>query len=445
MSNWFILVDCNNFYVSCERLFRPELQKRPVVVLSNNDGCIVARSNEIKALGIPMGEPYFRCKELLHYHQTEVFSSNYALYGDISSRVMQSLQQWFPHVEIYSIDEAFIEVKAPESTDWLAFGKAIRNRLYRWLGIPTSVGLAKTKTLAKLANKRAKKQEGVYVISSDEQRIQILKESKLTDIWGIGPRYARQLRQEGIFNAFQLTLMRDNWIRKVLTIQGLRTVHELRGTSCFALEEQPEPRRTMVHSRTFSQVIEDKETLKEVLSSYAARLSAKLRKHKLVAGYLQVFLLPKKPFEQRGNEHKRAYRHTKAITLVEASHHTPTLTRLVYDLTEEAFEAHCAYRKGGILAGALESVNSMQLSIWHDRQRNQQQDKLMGLLDRIQAKHGRKGLFFASELGNQRGRRIQDHTSPHYTTQWKDLLCVQMDKLSNSPKHWSIQPRAKKH
>ncbi len=283
MSRWISLVDCNNFYVSCERVFDPRLRNQPVVVLSNNDGNIVARSNEVKALGIPMGAPVHQVLDLIQAHNIQVYSSNYTLYGDLSRRVVQTLEQFSPDVEVYSIDEAFIGL----SGDVEAIAQELRSTVLQWTGIPVSVGVATTKTLAKVANHLAKRGSGVHVLTDPTP---VLAELPVGEIWGIGQRLSYWLHQQGILTALQLRDVELPWIQQLMGIVGVRLVQELRGISCLPLELCPIPRKSCCVSRGFGRPVEELRELEEATASYAARAAAKLRRESLVAKVMTVFI-----------------------------------------------------------------------------------------------------------------------------------------------------------
>ena len=289
----FALVDCNNFYVSCERAFCPELAGQPVVVLSNNDACIVARSEEAKTLGLPMGGPIFRCRDLCRQHRVRVFSSNYPLYGDMSRRVVEVLRRFAAAVEVYSIDEVFLDLADLRAHRRYETGRAIRRTVGRWTGIPVCVGLAPTKTLAKLANRLAKRRpesEGVFDLTDPARRAEVLGQVEVDQVWGIGPRYRDRLAHHGIRTAHQLAQAPDARIRRLLTVTGLRLVWELRGVSCLPLEQAPSPRKAIARSRGFGRPLADLDELREPVAAHVASAARALRKQGSVAGCLQVHL-----------------------------------------------------------------------------------------------------------------------------------------------------------
>jgi DNA polymerase V len=318
----FALVDCNNFYASCERVFNPRLVGKPIIVLSNNDGCVIARSNESKALGIAMGEPYFKCKELIEKQGVIAFSSNYTLYGDMSARVMETLAQFAPEMEVYSIDEAFLNLDGMPG-DLTDYCRKIRNTVRQWTGIPVGIGVAQTKTLAKIANRIAKKSakaNGVLVLDKQKYIDKALSITEVGDIWGIGRQYARHLNAVGVFTALQLRDMPDTWVRQHLTIAGLRTVHELRGLSAIPLELAPAAKKGITVSRAFGHKLKEKDQIKQALITHVTRAGEKLRGQGLLAKHLMVFMHTS-PFAQ----YKPQYGGAKDIALDHPTDYTPDL------------------------------------------------------------------------------------------------------------------------
>ena len=285
------LVDCNSFYVSCERLFNPKIRKKPVVVLSNNDGCIISRSNEAKALGIKMGEPYFKAKDIIVKNKVEVFSSNYSLYGDLSRRVMRTLKRFNTEIEVYSIDEAFINLSNFPDSEVEKVGRDIRETVLQWTGIPTSIGIAKTKTLSKVANHIAKKkQSGVVSLIGVENLDPILEKVEINDVWGVGRQLTKFYQKNGIYNAKQLKNKSNTWIKKCSNVLSSRTAMELRGIPCINLETNQTKRKSCVVSRSFGKRIEKFQELKEAVANYCLNASEKIRSESLVAKAITVFV-----------------------------------------------------------------------------------------------------------------------------------------------------------
>ncbi len=417
MKKLFALVDCNNFYVSCERLFRPELQGRPVVVLSNNDGCIIARSNEAKALGIGMAAPYFKTKELIRRHQVRVFSSNYALYGDLSTRVMTILQDMENEVEIYSIDEAFLALPASSNFDLAAYGARIRERIWQCVGISVSIGIGPTKTLAKIANRLAKKEanhQGFFMFPPGAQGDELLAATAVSDIWGIGRRSTDKLERYGIKNALQLKKADQHWLRKQLTVTGARTALELNGTSCITLDQAPASRKSVLSSRSFKKPVHGLSDLKEAVATYTAIAAAKLRDQDLTAGAVQVFIATSR-FDKR----QPPYANSQTITLAEASSHTPTLISLALKGLSALYREGLGYQKAGVMLTDLRSKECRQQNLFSAP--NQEAAPLMTALDHINERWGRNTLHYAAEGISKPWSMRQDFKSPAYTTNWQEL------------------------
>ena len=415
----FALIDCNNFYVSCERLFRPALEGRPVVVLSNNDGCIIARSNEVKALGIAMGEPFFKCRKFIEAHQVQVFSSNYALYGDISQRVMTVLGQLEPVVEVYSIDEAFIGLPPGNAGALLANGRHIRETVRKQVGIPVSIGFGSTKTLAKIANRIAKKQPdhgGVFVLPGGDIS-SILAGIAAGDVWGIGRQHSRKLAAWGIHTALDLRNADDAWLRKQLTITGLRTAMELRGVSCHPLEESPPPRKSVTSSRSFGQPVSDLAGLREALSSYVGIAAEKLRADGLKAGCLQVYITT-----NRFRENDPQYSGSKTANLSTPTSSTMNLIGIAGELLSRLYRPGFSYQKVGVILLDLVAASRMQPSLFAPMVKGD--EKLMAAIDQINRRWGRDTVQSAAagiDNGGADWQGRQTRKSPAYTTSWLEL------------------------
>lgn len=408
------LVDCNNFYASCERVFNPKLQKRPVVVLSNNDGCIIARSNEAKVLGIPMGAPLFKYRQLINQHRIAVCSSNYTLYGDLSQRVMETLGHFSPHLQVYSIDEAFMLL---DPSDCELIARQARKTVLQWVGIPVSIGIAPTKTLAKVANHVAKKDlahNGVCALYSAAEAQKVLSELPVTEIWGIGSRTGRLLARYGIRTALQFAQADDTWIRKHTKVTGLRTALELRGQPCIPLEEAPPSKKSICSSRSFGKPINTLKELCEATSAYAARAAEKIRKQKCLASFITVFAVLH-PFDLHLSSSIR-------ITLPEPTNFTPHLISYAKYAIEQLYRPQATYRKVGILLEGLVPENNYQPSL--SSTPNPNQTELMTLVDSLNKQYGRKVVKFAAEGINPTWTMQRKHCSPRYTTHWQELLAV---------------------
>jgi DNA polymerase V len=416
----FALVDCNNFYASCERVFNPMLEGKPIVVLSNNDGCVVARSNEAKVLGIKMGMPEFQIRPLLRAHHVHVFSSNYTLYGDLSQRVMETLEQFCSDLEIYSIDEAFLSLSGFTSRNLTEYGRTIGLTVKRWTGIPVSVGIAETKTLAKIANRVAKRTPdmgGVCDLLACPDRETLLGRVAVEDVWGIGPNHAHMLKQHGITTALQLRQADDQWIRKRMGIVGLRLVMELRGVSCLELEQCPAPKQSLTCSRAFGKLISTLAEMEEAVSVYTSRVAEKLRRGRLAATVLTVCLTT--------NEFKEGPQYSNALTLK-----LPVVTDTTSELIRCALQGIRAiyrdgylYKKAGVMLTGLVPAGQTQADLFDDRDRGKSK-QLMSALDSINDRWGADTLHYASN-GISKPWKTQCHRrSPAYTTDWNALPIV---------------------
>lgn len=420
MRDFCLMVDCNNFYASCERVFNPGLEGKPVVVLSNNDGCVIARSGEAKALGIAMGEPAYKREDFYARHGVRVFSSNYALYGDMSARVMRTLEEFSAETEVYSIDECFLMLRGLESRSLLETAREIRATVEKWTGIPVGVGIARTKTLAKVANRLAKRGDGVRLLEDDEDIDRVLGGMETGDVWGIGRRKARYLSACGVHTALDLKHRPDDWVRRHLTVTGLRTVLELRQIPCIDLEDAPPPARSLVCSRSFGRRVESLESLEEAVSAYVQRAAEKLRRKGLVAGAVQVFLETNR-FQPDPKHEASLCRALPAPTADTLALHGPALRIL-----REIYKPGYKYQKAGVVLLDLAPAGRRQLSFLEPRdEERKRREALMGVLDRANARYGRGALTLAaSGLGNKDWHMRQERRSPRYTTSWAELPLV---------------------
>lgn len=410
------LVDCNNFYASCERLFRPELNRRPVVVLSNNDGCVIARSNEAKALDIKMGAVFYMIEEELKRNNVAVFSSNYALYGDISARVMTNLGRFSPKVEVYSIDECFLDLGGFSNLN--DYGHKIRNSVIQNTGIPVSVGIAPSKTLAKVANKLCKKTGGVCVLDSDEAITNALKDFDVGDLWGVGRAYANKLRKEGVETAGDLRNKPIGFIRDRLTIQGVRMWNELWGRPCIPLSDVLERKKGLCCSRSFGKMTDDFEQLKEATASYASRLSMKLRNDGSCASVLAVRLLTnrfKPELPQRFPSISIPLKHpvNNVFDIVDAAVHG----------LKSIYKKGYLYQKVEVTATGLIPEREVQLNLFSEWN-GPVHDKLSKVMDKINRYYGAGTLRSAAEGGVQKWSMRRNFLSPEYTTNWTDIIKV---------------------
>ena len=412
------LVDCNNFYVSCERAFRPDLEGRPVVVLSNNDGCIIARSQEAKSLGFKMGDPAFKMESLFHQHGVVVFSSNYTLYGDMSRRVMQALES-LVEIEQYSIDECFIPFRPALAAQAEDVAQALKGRAKQWAWLPVSVGVGPTRTLAKVANHRAKKGgTGVLVLRPGSQALeQALEETPTGDVWGIGSRLAKRLERYNIMNALQLRDMDLDLALRVLTVTGQRTVLELRGVQCIMEDQAPVPRKTLVSSRSFGRRVKRKEDLAEALAMHAAIAARRLRSEGLLASSLSIHC-------STSPHADRPYSSiSKHVSLMMPTNITQKLIAGALQALEECYHPS-EYMKGGIMLYDIVQVNSRQLTLLEAcaPEADERKAALMTAMDKINDRFGRDSLRSGAQgPKNPFWAMRRDKKSPHYTTNWDEL------------------------
>lgn len=410
------LVDCNNFYVSCERVFDPGLRGRPVVILSNNDGNVVARSEEAKALGIPFAAPFCKWREFIDGHGVAVCSSNYTLYGDMSRRVMESLAPFAPEMEIYSIDEAFLSL-AGDPAGGTALGCEMRALVGRWTGIPVSVGIAPTKTLAKAASKIAKKRpEGVFNFAAVDDVDAHLAGFPVGDLWGVGPRYNEMLRRHGITTALDLKRAPESWVRRKMTVVGLRLLLELRGIPCLALEEVAAPKREIVSSRSFGKPVEELGGLREAVASYTGRAAEKLRAQRCAASTVTVFLMT-----NRFKPEEPQYANGMTAALPLATSYTPHLLRCACALLERIYRPGFRYKKVGVLLSGIIPESEVQPDLFYRVRDPRRKRELMLVHDRLNRTMGRGAVRFASEgIGKPWGMRRR-YLTRRYTTRWDEL------------------------
>ncbi len=415
MNKVFALVDCNNFYASCERVFNPGLEHKPVVVLSNNDGCIISRSNEAKALGLKMGQPIFQCGELVAKEGVYVFSSNYSLYGDLSRRVMETLASFTPDMEVYSIDEAFLSLEGTAG-DLTAFGRTIRKTVKKWVGIPVSIGIGPSKTLAKAAAKAAKKAQncaGVFDITGREE--EVLSTIEVDDVWGVGRQYAKFLRRHGILTALDLRNAPDEWVKRHMTVMGLRTALELRGTSCIPLDEAEPPKKAILCSRSFGKRVYRIQELEEAAAAYVSRAAEKLRHQGSAASCIQVILM-EFPFN---DGHPKTRICSAAIPVATA--HTPDLIRYAKALLRRIYHKGPAYRKVGVMLSGIVQRGQVQLNLFCQGREGEKELGLMKTVDTINRRWGRGTMAFAASGFERPWWMRQTRKSPQFTTSWKDL------------------------
>lgn len=419
----YALVDCNCFYVSCERLFRPDLKHKPVVVLSNNDGCVVARSPEAKALGIKMAIPFFQVREYVERGELYVFSSNYALYADLSARVMNVLEMLAPQVEVYSIDEAFLNLEGVAAvTDMNSLGQQLKNEVYNWVGIPVGVGIAPTKTLAKLANYAAKhypKAGGVVDLTDLRWQQRLLQKTPVAEVWGIGRRNLEKLKAENIHTAADLAASDPETMRRRYSVVMERTVLELRGISCFAFDEQPQPKQQVLCSRTFSSRITQLQPLQEAIREYAVRAAEKLRAEKRLARHISIYIRtnPNAAFEVK-------YSNAISTRLPSPTNDSRIIMKVAVQLLQKIYRDGFRYMKAGVVLNDLQPEDNYQADMFAPDLCSPKALQLMRTLDQINQRF-QGSLNFAGQGMEQNWAMKRQYLSPRYTTDWAELKRVQ--------------------
>ena len=422
------IVDCNNFYCSCERLFKPELKGKPLVVLSNNDGCIVSRSDEAKALGIAMAGPYFQAKPLIRQHNVTAFSSNYHLYGDLSWRVMETLRLLLPpgRVEVYSVDEAFLDLDHIPKDQIRETAIRIRTIVEQWTGIAVSIGVAPTKVLSKIANRLAKKHKDitdcVLVLDSPRTIQQALVKTDIEDIWGVGFRYAHKLRQQGINNAYELSIKDPSWGRKYMGgVTGTRLLKELRGESCIEMGEDRLVKKMIATTRMFGSPVHDVKDIKEAIATYTSRAAEKLRRQHGAAKVVSVFIVPKE------QSHNTYFRHgptiSSHVTLPLATSLTQELIKPAVELAEQLYEEGRTYKKAGVMLSGIVPDESVQGNLFMPETLNNRR-LLMSTMDNVNFAMRDDILKFASSGTARNWKMRQELRSPRYTTRWDELCEV---------------------
>jgi len=420
----FALVDCNNFYASCERVFNPNLQGKPVAILSNNDGCVIARSDEVKALGLPMGAPAFKYQSFFKTHNVQVFSSNYPLYGDMSSRVMRILGQFTPDIEVYSIDEAFLRFKGFENYDFNTHGHNIRNRVLKWTGIPTCVGVAPTKALSKVANKIARKfpkhTGGVYVIDNEEKRIKALKWTPIEKVWGIGPALHKRLAQKHCKTAYDFVQLPDLWVRKTFSITEWKLKKDLEGISKIDME-QVKDKRAIATTRSFETTLTELSDIKERISTFASSCAEKMRRQNSSCHMLIVFLR-----SDRFKTNSEQYRASTIVNIPFPTDSSLVLSTSAVKAVASIYKKGIHYKKAGvILTGVVPTYNRQLQMFNHEDTRHK---PLMRAMDRINRKYNAPKLKLANQDLTRMWKMRQEHLSPKYTTNLEDIITVQCQK-----------------
>jgi len=418
----FALVDCNNFYASCQRVFEPHLIGKPVAILSNNDGCVIARSNEAKALGIPMGAPAFEYKKLFEENNVFVYSSNYALYGDMSSRVMNILSSFSPDIEVYSIDEAFLKFQGFERFDLGEYGLKIQRTVTKGTGIPISVGFAPTKALAKVANKIAKKfperTKSVYVIDTEEKRIKALKWTNIEDVWGIGRKHAKRLQSIKVANAYQFTQLTDEWVRKEMSVVGLRLKHELQGIPTLDLEIAKD-KKMIATTRSFDKMHTKIEDISERVATFTASCAEKLRRQNSHCNMIMVFV-----HTNGFRKDQPQYSRNIVIKTDFPTNSTIELNHYAQIGLQQIFREGYHYKKAGVIVMGLTPNNQTQLSLFSSS--NPKHQPLMSVVDKLNKSIGQTKVRFASQSVGRQWKMKQEKLSPCYTTKIKDLIQIQL-------------------
>lgn len=424
MKKMYAVVDCNNFFVSCERAFNPSLENKPVVVLSNNDGCVVSRSNEAKQAGIPMGAPIFKWKDVVREKKIKVFSSNFVLYGDMSGRVMKTLESLSPVVEYYSIDEAFIPLSLYSEADYYSWAEKVRETILQHTGIPVSIGIAKTRTLAKVANEFAKKWDvcnGVFsFVGMEEEKIfKYLSDLPVENIWGVGYRSARTLHTAKIYTALDLVKTDEQIIRKYLKIMGVRTRMELLGTSCAAFSENRGPRKGIASTRSFGKRITIKEDLAEAIATYVDTACHKLRKQKSVARFLTVHI--RTSFHSQTQPY---YGRSSTVALPVPSNYTPTFITHAMEELSKIFKPGIQYYKAGVFLSEITSEDAIQQHLFLENHNSQisTQKEVSNAIDSVRTRFGKRLISFgAMGLGNSWTMKSENRT-PRYSTELSEIL-----------------------
>ena len=414
----FALADCNNFFVSCERVFRPDLQNKPVIVLSSNDGCAVARSNEAKALGIRMGDPYFKIKGLVEKHNVEVFSGNMALYSDMSQRVRWVLEEFAPAIEVYSIDEAFLDLRGMQNVDFDKYAKTISQYCWKLVSIPVSVGIAPTKTLAKIASKLCKQypklKGGCYMHRSQDIE-KVLRKFPVEDVWGIGRRSVAKLKAMGVNTAYDFTQLHEEAVKNIFGVTGVRTLRELKGEPCIEFEDGFEAKQSICVSRSFSSEIHDVDELCEQIANFASTVAEKLRGQNSAASELCVFA-----YTNRFKENEPQMYGNQLVQFATPTNDQRVIVTRSIDALRELFRRGYGYKKAGVVATRIMPVQNVMRSLFEDTASVEKEHKLTSVVDAVNRAFGRGAVKFAVQ-GSGRIKTSSEKQSPHYTTKWSDI------------------------
>ncbi len=420
----YALVDGNNFYVSCERVFNPKLLDVPVVVLSNNDGCVIARSQEAKDLGLKMGEPAFLRRDFFREHNVHVFSSNYELYGDMSRRMHQVFRTFTPNIEIYSIDESFLDLSGLDKFEKLEnYGMRIKKKVFRDVGIPVGVGMAKTKTLAKIANHLAKKiprLNGVCVLRNQKQLDYALKFTAIEDVWGIGRRYSAKLRIKGINTAYDFINLPESWVLKEMTVVGLKTYRELKGEGCLSLEEVRPPKKAIATTRSFGRKVSDIRNLETSVAAHATRCAEKLRRQKSIAAYVSVFILT-----DRFNEEDPQYYNNFTIALPVPSNSQLEIVKYALKALKKIYLSGYKYKKAGVIVSGIIPETDFQQDLFYDFDVDLH-NRLMKRIDAINRRYGKDTVRLGVTAMEKKWKLRREMLSKRFTTNWDEILTLKV-------------------
>lgn len=421
MSEYIALIDCNNFYASCERVFNPSLNNKPVVVLSNNDGCVIARSAEAKLIGIKMGEPFFKCKETIKRNSVKVFSSNYTLYADMSNRVMDIIKKHFDDVEVYSIDEAFVSIKTDLLDNLERELFLLRKKILKWTGIPVSIGVGTSKTLAKIAAKKAKNNLGVHCLWNSDDFPENLKEVKIGSVWGVGRRLERKLARRGVANAYQLSLLNHSLARKLGSINLVRTIFELNGIPCFDIDRLPNSKKQITTSRAFGSLIYTFDSIEEAVSLYISRAAEKLRLQSLSCSIITVALSTNRFAKEESYKF-----FLKSESLISSTNSTRILIGIGKKILRSIFKKGLGYKKAYVFLSGLENFDSKQYSLLDDIPSINKEARLMSVLDKLNGFYGSDTLKYASTGISRNWFMKRKNKSQRFTTNWDEILTIQL-------------------
>jgi DNA polymerase V len=414
----YALVDCNNFYVSCERVFNPKLDDRPVIILSSNDGCAIARSNEAKEFGVKMAQPLYQFTDIVKKHDIQVLSGNFHLYTDMSNRVMQVLADMAPLTQQYSIDECFLDITGM-TEDLDEYGHTVRAKVKQWTGIPVGIGIAETKTLAKVANRIAKtsqKTDGVLNLVGSQWQTKALGKTEVGDVWGIGKQFTKKLNRNGVKTALDLTNQPDGWIRKEMGVGGLKTVRELRGEDCIGFESVPQPKQTTLVSRSFGQTISDLDDLINAVTVFATTAAADIRKAGLVSSSISVFM------ETNRFSNEPQYAPSQSIELSPATNNTKHIVRAAIQGVKEAYREGFKFKKAGVMLLDLVDADHAPQSLFDSH--DPKDDKLIEAFDQINRRQGPGAIYFGTAGQASKWHSASAYQSPRYTTEWDDIPSV---------------------